>query len=146
VRTGNAYFSRLLAVSATHPFLDYATGKHQRLGNKALRLFQNADRRDGSALIIVPTIVLAESFNIIQSGRVKIQPTYEDWVASLKKHKFLSLYRLEVEEVMQASKLTGLDDPYDRMIVGTALQLDLPLITKDERITESRLVETVWDD
>ncbi len=39
---------------------------------------------------------------------------------------------------------TQLTDPWDRLIVATAASQGLRLITRDERITESRLVETIW--
>ena len=37
-----------------------------------------------------------------------------------------------------------LSDPSDRLIVGTALALGLPLITADSTITASGLVPIVW--
>ena len=35
-------------------------------------------------------------------------------------------------------------DPFDRVIVATALTLQLPLISADREIKKSHLVETVW--
>ena len=35
-------------------------------------------------------------------------------------------------------------DPFDRVIVATALTLQIPLISADRAIRKSRLVETVW--
>ena len=35
-------------------------------------------------------------------------------------------------------------DPADRIIVATALELRVPLATRDDRIRASKLVETVW--
>jgi len=32
----------------------------------------------------------------------------------------------------------------DRIIAATAFAFDLPLITKDQRITDSGVVQTVW--
>jgi PIN domain nuclease of toxin-antitoxin system len=42
--------------------------------------------------------------------------------------------------------VTGLPhgDPNDRMIVATALDLGVPLLTKDANITDSGVVEVVW--
>jgi PIN domain nuclease of toxin-antitoxin system len=37
-----------------------------------------------------------------------------------------------------------LGDPWDRFILATACALALPLITRDGRIRETGLVETVW--
>jgi PIN domain nuclease of toxin-antitoxin system len=35
-------------------------------------------------------------------------------------------------------------DPFDSVITATAQVLDLPLITKDTAISDSRLVEIYW--
>jgi PIN domain nuclease of toxin-antitoxin system len=35
-------------------------------------------------------------------------------------------------------------DPFDRLIAGTAIRLDAPLITGDELIHASGLVRTIW--
>jgi len=35
-------------------------------------------------------------------------------------------------------------DPHDRLIVATALELSVPLITKDANITDSGLVPVIW--
>jgi PIN domain nuclease of toxin-antitoxin system len=35
-------------------------------------------------------------------------------------------------------------DPFDEVIVATALTLGLPLITKDVAITDSQLIEVIW--
>ena len=39
---------------------------------------------------------------------------------------------------------TKLPDPFDQLIVASALDADLPLITKDINIQKSKLVRTVW--
>ena len=48
------------------------------------------------------------------------------------------------QDVREARGLTALVDPFDRLIAGTALRLDAPLLTLDERIRRSGLVRTVW--
>ena len=35
-------------------------------------------------------------------------------------------------------------DPFDRLIVATALHHELVLVTKDDAITDSRIVPTLW--
>jgi PIN domain nuclease of toxin-antitoxin system len=40
--------------------------------------------------------------------------------------------------------LSVLPDPWDRMIVATALHLGVPLVTKDRAITATGVVETIW--
>lgn len=47
--------------------------------------------------------------------------------------------------LLEASALTGIRDPYDRMIVAQARMLGLALISGDEKIKQSGLVRTIWD-
>lgn len=35
-------------------------------------------------------------------------------------------------------------DPWDRLIVATALALSVPLVTRDTRIRKSGIIETIW--
>jgi PIN domain nuclease of toxin-antitoxin system len=39
---------------------------------------------------------------------------------------------------------TRLKDPFDALIVATALQLDAPLVSADKAINEAGLVRVVW--
>jgi PIN domain nuclease of toxin-antitoxin system len=59
------------------------------------------------------------------------------------KRRFFSIVPLDWTDVDEARKLP-FSDPRDRLIAGTAIRLDMPLITRDETITRSRLLETVW--
>jgi PIN domain nuclease of toxin-antitoxin system len=40
--------------------------------------------------------------------------------------------------------LSVLPDPWDRMIVATALHLGVPLVTRDRAITAAGVVATIW--
>ena len=50
---------------------------------------------------------------------------------------------LAPEDVNEARHLP-FPDPFDCLIAGTAIRLSCPLITKDDAITGSRLLETIW--
>ncbi len=50
---------------------------------------------------------------------------------------------LETDAITEAMHL-DLRDPFDAAIVATARLKDLPLITKDQRIVESKTVEIAW--
>ena len=46
--------------------------------------------------------------------------------------------------VISAAQVIRLADPFDTAIAATALAMDLPLITKDQRITEAGIIDVVW--
>jgi PIN domain nuclease of toxin-antitoxin system len=51
---------------------------------------------------------------------------------------------LDVTAAFRQIPRDALGDPWDRFITATAMALDLPLVTRDRRIRESGLVETIW--
>jgi PIN domain nuclease of toxin-antitoxin system len=44
----------------------------------------------------------------------------------------------------QCVPLADLADPFDRFILATAAQLELPLVTADRAIRQTNLVEVIW--
>ena len=51
---------------------------------------------------------------------------------------------LEAAAAFQRIPRDALGDPWDPFIGATAMALDLPLVTRDRKITELDLVETTW--
>ena len=58
----------------------------------------------------------------------------------------MRLLTIDPQVVVLAAGLTDpyVRDPADRLIVGTALHLHAPLVTKDDRIRRAKLLETIW--
>ena len=127
-------------VSDTHPLFYQAFGKPTRLGRNARKLFESADV--GRSLIYVPTAVLWEIAKIVDWA-VKPVRRFDHWCRTLEAHRGYAIAPLEWTDVDEARRLP-FSDPLDCLIVGTAIRLGLPLITKDRLIEESGLVETVW--
>jgi PIN domain nuclease of toxin-antitoxin system len=51
---------------------------------------------------------------------------------------------LPVAAAFQEIPLESLRDPWDRLITATAKALDVPLVTRDDKIRNSELIETIW--
>jgi PIN domain nuclease of toxin-antitoxin system len=49
-----------------------------------------------------------------------------------------------VADAFTAIGRAAIADPWDRLIVATALALDVPLVTRDQAIQKSAVVETIW--
>ena len=128
-------------VTDTHPLVWYATGKHHQLSKKALRAFNAAVREE--ALIYVPGFVLWEIAMLLKVGRIALSEDYRDWAEHLMAQRGFELASFSVE-VASAAYSSPFPDPFDGVIAATAKVMDLPLITKDVEIGESRLVEVYW--
>jgi PIN domain nuclease of toxin-antitoxin system len=128
-------------VTDTHPLAYYADRRFSKLGKHARGLFDSADQ--GAILICIPTIVLAEMTILLRLERLRISLPFDKWCRDLEAASGFSIEPLLWTDVTEMRQLP-FKDPFDRMIVGTAKRLQLPLITKDAEIAESGLVETVW--
>jgi len=129
-------------VTDTHPLWWYATGQFRRLSPRGLRAFQMADEDRG--LIYVPAVVLWEISLLIKLGRLRLEQSFSLWMELLLAKRGFDLAHLEPSVIAAALGLGVIVDPFDAAVVGTALTKELPLITKDERITRARVVDTVW--
>ena len=130
-----------LYVTDTHPLVWFATGKHAKLSKKALRAFNSAAQ--GQSLIYVPAFVLWEVAVLLKIGRVALKEEYGEWAERLVAHPGFELAHFSVDVTSEAYSYPFVD-PFDGIITATAKVMDLPLITKDIEIDESRLVEIYW--
>lgn len=83
---------------------------------------------------ILPAICVWEASMLVAKGRLKLKPDVAAWVA----HNLESPVEMEplsAEISVRSSQLVDFHgDPADRLIVATAMVLQIPLITADEQI------------
>jgi PIN domain nuclease of toxin-antitoxin system len=130
-------------VTDTHPFVYHVTGRRNRLGRKALRIFDLAKR--GRETLIVPFTVLEEVMLLSEIGRIRLPLPFRDFVISIQQAENFDLGVNDTALLLEAASFTTIRDPYDRMIVAQARVAGLPLITGDAKIHDSGLVRTIWD-
>ena len=135
----------LSGVADTHALVWYATGESRKIGSAAKRVFEGADRKDGSGIVYVPAIVLHEISSLLIGGKIELAEPFLDWVRSLEKHGFFVVLDVTSEMVVSADHFKSITDPFDRLIMGCAALLDQPLMTTDEMIANSELVQVMWD-
>ena len=107
---------------------------------KADTAFRRAER--GEVLIYVPTIVLAECVYLAEKGRISLR--YDELFSKLKVAGNFVVVPLTLEVVEEIIRVP-LRELHDRIIVATARLLGAILITKDEEIRASGIVETLWE-
>jgi len=129
-------------VTDTHALIYFATRDLRRMSAAATRIFHRA--REQRDRVHVPVVCLFELALLLERGRVRSRMSFVEWHAMLAREAGLPLEPLTWGDVSEARGLAALGDPFDRLIAGTAVRLDAPLITSDERIRRSGLVPTVW--
>jgi PIN domain nuclease of toxin-antitoxin system len=122
----------------THAFLWYLTNSSQ-LSAKAQNIFNLAEQ--GSAVIIVPAIVLLESMDILDKNKIIFQ--FEDILLKITQSSNFVLSEINLSLILEVNKLKGFKDIHDRVIVATAKIFDSHLISKD-RIIKELYSKTVW--
>ncbi len=128
-------------VSNTHALLFHAAGD-RRLGSRAAAVFAACEAQ--RAIVYVPAIVLWEIALLVRRGRVDLRRPLEAFVEDLFSNPAYQPLDLTVEQVVLADARRPNDDPFDALVVAAARALDLPLVTRDRAIVESKIVRTVW--
>ena len=129
-------------VTDTHALVFFASGTAARMSRKCAQIFRRAEQQRDR--VHIPIVCFFELAMLLERGRVKSSLSFNDWHDRVTQFPGLPIEPLVWEDIREARGLAALVDPFDRLIAGTAIRLDAPLITGDERIRASRLVRTIW--
>ena len=129
-----------MIVLDTHAWVWWLT-KPEKLGKKAARSLDKATR------IGVPAICTWEVAMKAEARKLRFDRPYDVWLdEALVQDSRVELVPLLPRIAVSAVRLSWAHgDPADRMIVASALVLDAPLVSADERIHDSELVRCIWD-
>ena len=128
-------------VTDTHALIFHAAGGGV-LGPKAKAAFAAAER--GEMLIYVPAAVIWEVSLLARGVRINLRRPVRTFFADLFSNPAYQPHALELEQVFDADELRFTRDPFDALIVASARDLNLALITRDSMIRESGVVRTMW--
>jgi PIN domain nuclease of toxin-antitoxin system len=123
----------------THAWIWYAT-EDPKLSRRAKARIQRAE-----ALGVHP-VSCWEVAMLARNDRLRLSMDVEEWVDHALARPRIGLLPFTPAAAIRAAGLGGSfpGDPADRFIVGTALELKAPLMTKDTRITDWGRVEVIW--
>jgi PIN domain nuclease of toxin-antitoxin system len=93
--------------------------------------------------VVVPAIVAVELSWIREAGRKVLG--IAELTAMLSLQPAFSVLPLDLDQAREFAMLSSVRDPFDRMIIAAARAAKVPLITADESIANSGLVQTLWD-
>ncbi len=116
----------------------FLTKELTRLGRAIVEMAQ-----DYQAELVIPAFALAEMELEIRR-RKSIRQTYSEFLAAVIERDFIRIEPLGTDQLVLLSRLHGIREMHDRIIVAHALTNDAPLMTDDHVIRESGIVECVW--
>lgn len=126
----------------THALLWYV-GDSPRLGAQA-----DAILSDRTSNLVLPAIVLAEAYWMLEHGRLPL--TISALQQALATETQVTFFPLDERVIARCFGLKSIPEMHDRQIVATALLLaengeEVRIINRDRNIEESQLIPTVWD-
>ena len=111
-----------------------------RLSVAAQAVFRLAET--GNADIIVPAIVIAELyFPSVKVGQPFLPSDLFEALDDVAGIEDSDLGRAQLQGL---DVLTDIDEMHDRLVAAEAATLDAPVITRDEVLTRSKHVRTIW--
>jgi PIN domain nuclease of toxin-antitoxin system len=130
----------------THPLI-WTTNpnKKSKISRRVQKIFDNVE--NGKDIVYVPAPVIWELGAYYRARVFKADKylLFRHWVQEeVFIHPNLVFLETTLEDVLLAGDFKVNPDPFDNLIVATAIRMDLPLITKDENITLSGACKTVW--
>jgi PIN domain nuclease of toxin-antitoxin system len=133
----------MIYVTDTYPLTLHIRDRHDKLGKQARRVYDQVVQK--KATIVIPTICLVEIMELAEVRKLKLDSSLKAIIHMLKGSRVYQLEPLTEDVVLTASTIPIIREERDRLIVATALTLDYQFITNDRFITESGIVETIWD-
>ncbi len=95
-------------------------------------------------MLYVPAPVVAETWFNAKRGVIRLETTLARWWQRIMNPQ-LCFEPLFAEDVFTAAELNWRhQDVQDRLIVATAMRLDVPLITADAEITDWGGIPVLW--
>lgn len=136
--------SEKFLITDTHPLVWYLAKKESKLPKRVLAAFKSAQEGSGTH-IWVPLVVAWELSELIRkTDRIRLETPFEELVKESFYFRSMTVTELLPEDLIISHSLNFNRDPFDRLIVATALRLQLPLITCDGDITEAKPCEIFW--
>jgi PIN domain nuclease of toxin-antitoxin system len=105
-----------------------------KLSSKAKQIFQAVDNTQ--ECIFIPCIVFFELFYLIE--KKKISADFDELIKGVRLTKNYQIEPLCLPIIERSRKISRVRvaDPWDRLIAATAMHLNLPLITRDEKLKQ----------
>lgn len=114
-----------------------------KLTQKATKSIEKADKHQA---LIISDISLWEISMLIKRRRLEVDTTAANFLNLFLQSRNISVQSIspEIAELSVNFRDEINKDPADRIIAATSIILNAQLVTADENLRESDLIETIW--
>lgn len=114
-----------------------------KLSRKARQAIENA-KREGT--IYISSISVLEIYVLVKKGRLKLNTLPDNWLKEIENLPFVNFVAIDNRIAITSVELIDFPhkDPADRIIIATALNIGVKLITSDKKILSYHHVESIW--
>ncbi len=129
----------------THAWLWWHSNP-ELLGDGAALAIEQAVKDKNENSIVISSISTWEIALLVEKKRLRLALETRDWIRKTESLPFVHFIPVDNTIALRSVALPGEfhADPADRIITATALSMNIPLITKDEKILNYPPVETIW--
>lgn len=112
----------------------------ERLTVAASAIFRLAET--GNAIIVVPAIVIAEFYYLSAKLGQPFSPA--DLLEIIASVEGIELSDLGRGQLAMLDEIPDVPEMHDRLIAAESIALGAPIVTRDEMLTASERIDTVW--
>ncbi len=106
-------------------------------GRMAKETRRRIEQARAAGRLQVAAVTLWEFALLVRGGNLRVDGTVASWLDTALERSGTTVAPLEPGVAQEAARLTGdLDDPIACQILGTAVHLGVPLVTRDNRTRE----------
>jgi len=113
---------------------------HPALGPQAAQILRDADA--GRHHVYLSAITLMEVLYLSEAKRVDVR--LDELIGHVSRSVNYEIVPVSADVVLAAADVDDVPELHDRIIVGTAQWLGVPILTGDEIISESSHAQTIW--
>jgi PIN domain nuclease of toxin-antitoxin system len=114
--------------------------EHPALGREARQILRDADA--GLHRVHLSAITLMEILYLSEAGRIDV--SLAELVSTVSKSRNYLIVPVDADILLAAIGIDDVPELHDRIIVATAKYLNVPILTGDQVIAESRHIQTCW--
>jgi len=120
-------------------WLNSSPEKLSQQANKAIKKSKN----NGLYLSIISCLEVSK---LHEKGRIHLSTTLSEWINQAIEYPELSIIDINPKTCTKPAELNiaQIKDPIDQIIIATAMDNKLPLITADENIRKFAKIKTIW--